>query len=385
MEACSGADGVAGWNFSGSCNGKVRRLSTCAEEDVPELWTAIGKENKIYLVISVLLFAVPAAGRIIFPGCGGICAIDPVAGATPSPLIPGLIDAIDDVENSYVGETQIIRYDVSPDGSTLAFIALGFSAVGSTDIWTVNLDGTNLQRMVRQERYELVRDAHVWWDLALPAFFGVSWAPDGTEIAYLDAYSGIFFMTPGGTPPDQPPSDRERAFIHGVPSGEFHDGFGSWSLDWSSDGRIFFVSGRSVSSVNRDGTEIRSLHRGVSPSVSPDGKRVSFIAGYDSLYAMGSDGVDPAYVAQGCCPAWSPDSRSIAYFSEGFVRIVEVEGGNQLDLYQTDYVHDKYGEYYSADLDWIESDKETGVFPASWGEVKSWSIPRVPIADPSIR
>ena len=255
----------------------------------------------------------------------------------------------------------------------------------STDIWTVNLDGTNLQRMVRQERYELVRDAHVWWDFALPAFFGISWSPDGTEIAYLDIYNGIFFMTPGGTPPDQPPSDRERAFIHGTPSGELYYGFGSWTLDWSSDGRLFFVSGRSVTSANRDGTDIRTLHGGISPSVSPDGKRVSFLSRPDSLYVMGSDGADPEFVAQGCCPAWSPDSRRIAYFSEGFVRIVEVEGGNQIDVYQAGYVHDKYSIWYSADLDWIESDKETGVLPASWGEVKSWSTPRVPIADPSIR
>ena len=42
----AGADGVAGWNFSGSYNGEARRLSTYTEEDVPKLWTAIGQKNK---------------------------------------------------------------------------------------------------------------------------------------------------------------------------------------------------------------------------------------------------------------------------------------------------------------------------------------------------
>ena len=58
--------------------------------------------NRNHLV-AVLLIAVPVtADKLIFPGrgawgCEGMCDVDPVPGATPAPLIPNLIDLVEEV------------------------------------------------------------------------------------------------------------------------------------------------------------------------------------------------------------------------------------------------------------------------------------------------
>jgi Tol biopolymer transport system component/predicted Ser/Thr protein kinase len=74
------------------------------------------------------------------------------------------------------------------------------------------------------------------------------------------------------------------------------------------------------------------------PAVSPDGRRLAFVAtldGKDSLWVRdldslaaraltGTDGADD--------PFWSPDSRSIAFFADGKLKRIEVAGGPALTL-----------------------------------------------------
>jgi len=74
------------------------------------------------------------------------------------------------------------------------------------------------------------------------------------------------------------------------------------------------------------------------PAVSPDGRRVAFVAtldGKDQLWVRdldslaaraltGTDGADD--------PFWSPDSRSIAFFADGKLKKIEVAGGPALTL-----------------------------------------------------
>ena len=359
------------WKDSGG-NWHIQRLSIYTEEGSTRPMGKDRRKERVHSWVAILLFAAPAAGKLIYPGCGGICVVDPVAGATPVSLIPGLMDAVSEIQGSRDDEFgEIVSQDLSPDGQTLAFITFGWSVAGSTDIWTVNIVGTGLKQMVRQERQYPTHDKWGDWEISPPAFFGISWAPDGTEIAYTDSYrlipprKGINFLTPGGTPPDSL-SNYERAYVHGIPSGGIAGSVG-WSLDWS-DGRLFFDRPyRGIYSIKRDGEDIQELHhRSCCPAVY--GNRVAF-ATRDSINVMGVDGTDPVYIGPGCCPTWSPDGQRIAYFDDGYLRVMNADGSKQLDISPADYFYE-YSTWYSPDLDWI-GDTATAIQSATWGQVKA--------------
>ena len=74
------------------------------------------------------------------------------------------------------------------------------------------------------------------------------------------------------------------------------------------------------------------------PAVSPDGRRIAFVAtldGKDSLWVRDLDslvaraltGTDGASL-----PFWSPDSRTIAFFTEGKLKKIDAAGGPALTL-----------------------------------------------------
>ena len=90
------------------------------------------RKERVYCWIAVLLFALPVtADRLIYSGCGGICAVDPIAGATPAPFIPGLNDAIWEAQSWRDEIMWIVNQDLSPNGQTLAII-VGERSYGHT-------------------------------------------------------------------------------------------------------------------------------------------------------------------------------------------------------------------------------------------------------------
>ena len=102
--------------------------------------------------------------------------------------------------------------------------------------------------------------------------------------------------------------------------------------DWASTGQIAFA--RSDVYVMRVGGAPRRLtHRGgLSPSWSPDGKRLAFVreaAGRADVHVVRRDGHGLRRVTRrgGYAPAWSPDGRWIAFLRRGDVHVVRSSGG----------------------------------------------------------
>ena len=149
-----------------------------------------------------------------------------------------------------------------------------------------------------------------------------AWHPHGRAIAYATCRAGGHL---GARPVERPRADAgERA--GGVHLARLHAGRRERRLRaWRGDG------GRSASprSLSGGGGRRLSVGRGsdnVSPSFSPDGRRIAFMsgrAGHPEIYTMDADGTNvdlltPLAFGENpyrASPDWSPDGRLVAFQS----------------------------------------------------------------------
>ncbi len=180
-----------------------------------------------------------------------------------------------------------------------------------------------------------------------------TWSPDGSKIAFAVPTSNPRFMIGAadgssrmtiangniGSPPAFSPDGSRLAFSLGNGSS-----FDVWvvnagggglarltsrgdvsGVDWSSKGRIAFLSGGDVYSVNVDGTGLALLvdsakaYRSI--KFSPDGNRIAFGAD-QKIFTAGADGTNPKQVADSEGRilewndiTWAPDSSRLAFRS----------------------------------------------------------------------
>ncbi len=213
----------------------------------------------------------------------------------------------------------IVRPEISPDGTRLAFAAIG-------DIYLMSIGG---------KPENLTRDRFLDTEPA--------WSPDGTKLAYSSDKGGdllqlwIRDLKTG--------QDRQLTKLTTQPMGA------SWSPDGS---RIAFleVDGMwrraTVSVVNVATGKVTKIHDSLfgpgTPAWSPDGKRVAitmvapystrFREGTNQILTMSSEGGGDRWFAPqpnlsidsrgGCGPAWSPDGTKMAMIYEGVLSIVPV-------------------------------------------------------------
>ncbi len=154
---------------------------------------------------------------------------------------------------------------VHPDGDRIAFSYQG-------DLWTVPVGGGTPERLTIHEAYE----GHP------------RWGPDGTQIAFTsDRYgnSDLYVMGAAGSTP-------ERLTYHST-----GDALGGWT----PEGRLLFTTRRTyaqaewsdeIYTVNADGgTPDRRLDAvGSSPRMSPDGRFIAFVRGYNDVTKKGYEG-----------------------------------------------------------------------------------------------
>lgn len=205
--------------------------------------------------------------------------------------------------------------DISPDGERLAFYGK-YDKRKTWSIHTVNIDGSNLQRLTHENEV---------WDSA-PA-----WSPDGKTIAFGREYNDfqkrwqeeVWLMNADGT--------NQRKI-------EALEGRAPYFLD---DSRILYHSKTGPSQIciaNIDGTNIIKLTNNDandwSPKVSPDGTKIAFISNRDGnqeVYTMNIDGSNQRRITfnseDDWGPAWSVNGEKLFFNSknsEGFRYIYKV-------------------------------------------------------------
>ena len=217
------------------------------------------------------------------------------------------------------------------DGQVIAFTS---ERDGNSEIYVMNADGSNPQRLTDDPAYD-----------AWP-----TWSPDGSQIAFMSDRSGN---------PDIYVMDADGSNVRQLTDHPAND---IWP-EWSPDGRrIAFPSRRDgnfeIYVINADGTDLQRLtntpgHEDF-PTWSPDGTQIVFsrVEGDDGTYVMAvPDGTDADGTEQGSSseqnlldfpvlePAWSPDGTQIAFGSdhEGFrgIYVMDADGGNLQKLSDT--------------------------------------------------
>ena len=187
----------------------------------------------------------------------------------------------------------------SPDGSTIAFDSNRAFDRGGQDIYSINADGTNLQRLTDSDMFES----------------GPRWSPDGSRLAFTAIgssrgdYGSIFVMNADGS--------NQRQLV---------DVTGAGDPNWSPDGEwIAFSTGRfSRTVISSDQTEptntrlSRSTMSGRWPRWSPDGALLAWIAhddegSFDGIVVYDLEaGDDHLITGVSGVIEWSPDGAWIA-------------------------------------------------------------------------
>ena len=223
--------------------------------------------------------------------------------------------------DSVSGRTSLIRKtelpgtfpDWSPDG---ALIAYHDRIEGSSEICVIKPDGSGLRTLTS----DLSQDA------------GPAWSPDGKRLAYTSASvaNQLYIMNADGSDP-RPVTPRK-----------------AWENDvrwWPDGSRLIFACDRTdspgnmldICEINTDGGGERRVlfHRmhDASPVVSPDGKRIAFVASSDGnreIYLMNSDGSGLVRLTRNTAddhaPKWSPGGKKLMFISDrgGTFAIYEV-------------------------------------------------------------
>jgi TolB protein len=233
----------------------------------------------------------------------------------------------------------------SPDGKRIAYVRYRLNE-GTGDLCAVDL-----------------ADGHVSVLLHNAVGSGVTWSPDGRTIAYEYAFNIVLAdvarhkrrtLAPGDMPAWSPNGKKiavtrrgANVYVIDVRTGRSVHVSGYYEADvrlgidppsWTPDSRRLVVPVKNdVYIVSADGRTRRAItHNGTStlldtvPSLSPDGRRVTYVADPnvaqdDDLYSIRPDGSGLQSVTRNSLwedqPVWSPDRSRIA-----FVRLLGLSG-----------------------------------------------------------
>jgi WD40-like Beta Propeller Repeat len=139
-------------------------------------------------------------------------------------------------------------------------------------------------------------------------YHGLTWSPDGMELAYVSEGEVAIFHLSTGSSEDILPCPREGC-----------------DVAWSPDGTTIAISkGDAIDLVGPKGdllTSLEPLGAGASisaPAWLPDGRRIAFVGEGSGLYEVDRTGTNLTHLGDipkgAWSPAFSPDGSRIAYF-----------------------------------------------------------------------
>ena len=211
-------------------------------------------------------------------------------------------EVIDPIENSAFSDVlgmytgSMMYFDISPDGSRVAYSTCRYSTGSNFELMVSDLDGTETRRLTDNGH---VDNYPVWSpDGARIAFISsraeegehdpancrlYTMAADGSDVRLLAPSADDPFFAAGPHPPRWSPDGERIAFV-------VYEYDGDWEV------------GRSVYTVGVDGSGLTKVADTVSgPAWSPDGERMALAAleGEEgaALYTFAADGSDPVKVA----------------------------------------------------------------------------------------
>lgn len=204
---------------------------------------------------------------------------------------------------------SIARYDLHTDREEIV------ESAGGYDYLTVLLSGEIATVRQSGRQYQLVIGTNTIFTLDRRFDFHVS--PDQTQVMI------------------DPLDDPRALYTVGINGGQVMEvaGAKSWNGSWSPDGRMLYVSDRIGTAflfvAARDGTGVSVIgptdNWNQSPSWSPDGRWIGYVAKADSvwnLYRVAGDGSGRRRMARAVnpnkSPVWEPDSRRMAFESNRF-------------------------------------------------------------------
>ncbi len=255
-----------------------------------------------------------------------------------------------------------------PDGQTISFLFKG-------DLWLTGLKGSTRENLT---------NGRVSFGSVVPVF-----SPDGRQIAYWGlSDQGIGVNTLGVN------GGNDQIVLGGLS----RDGRVSWSPDgrriaysemqkldppfkrFGSD--IFVVN---INGSNRVNLTVNPPPFNISPSWSPDGKKIAYVASPKpflwfpphNIHVMNADGTNPVMLtmedlwADERNPTWSPDSKRIAFAKqtpEGLKDIfsMNADGSDLRNLTQTHLADEDYPAWSLPP--WAVS--SSGRLVTQWGAVK---------------
>jgi Tol biopolymer transport system component len=218
--------------------------------------------------------------------CGGNAAgprgtIAVTAGSLHATRQIALIDPASRTTLYVIAPDDVVRYDLSPDGSRIA-------VTGFEGVWIMERDGSDPRLVSRAD-----------------GFGEIAWSPDGRQLVLARSDDVLFTMSADGR-------QLRRIVDHAD------------QPDWSPDGKsIVFVShpeqtsrSGTISAIGSDGRGLRRIASGVmgaEPRVSPDESVVVFNNGEGTFLAPWAGGKARLLIRDAYRPVWSPDGRYLAF------------------------------------------------------------------------
>jgi len=242
-----------------------------------------------------LVVSSPAAPGVTAPAARAMTAA-PSAHLRAAPADTQRFAYMDVFDLEWAGDPQI-----SPDGSTIAFVRTGFDVMKDRErssLWVVGSDGSGLRALTDGSR-----------DASAPA-----WSPDGSQLAYVahdeeEAEIRVRWMDTG--------QEAVLARLQHAPRGL------AWSPDGSRLAFAMFVPGEPAPNIAADmpsppkgadwGPEIHVIDR-VTWRLNGRGL---LPRGHTHVFVLPAEGGTPRQVTDGPyddgAPEWTPDGRSLVF------------------------------------------------------------------------